>query len=999
MESIFKRILILTSILCIASTPTIQSKNVSGKITDKNGTPLIGVTVSVKGSKIGVASDANGNYLISDVEPGDILQFHSIGMESQEIIIQTGSTINVVLKEDILLLEDLIVVGYGSAKSKDLTAPIVNIKGSELAEHPTTNPIQALQGKVPGLQITNNGEPGSSPSVRIRGIGSFTNESPLFVVDGMFYDNINFLSNSDIADITVLKDASAASIYGVRASNGVIIVTTKSGAFNQKSKISYNGYVGIQTPVDMLDMASASEYATMMQERGDIAILEKSSELWGGTGASPSTDTDWYDEISRNAIIHSHSLDISGGTDKAAYILGANYTYQNGILDAENDYERINVRTKLDWKPFQWIKAGANVIVSYTTRDIANNAAWERAYYAPPILPVYDYSYEQTFPEKFTSFDRLDLSNGIYGNPVAMSYYGENRQKSIHLMPSYYIDLDFFTNGKLMLRSQFNQSIVMTRGRTYTPEFYVSSSHNSQNSSLTKSSDFYQNYVFDNTLTYRDSFGDHNLTAMAGGSIRCEDWRTLSGYGNGILGTFPEYLYLSQGDAESLSASDNGTSYKGASAFGRIAYNYSDKYLATVSFRADGSSKYQEKWGYFPSVGAAWVPTEESFMERQKFIDYLKLRFSYGELGNDKVAASNGFPAIINGLEYSGVFGDQLIQGFRINENFSWLSWETVKEFNAGFEAGFFDERLHIDFDYFHRMTHDAVIAVPVPTSTDMVPGNWGKILNQGVEIAVSWQDKIGDFSYSIGGNISTLDNSVKSLKYGVPYVLGGNAQFRTITRPGDPVYSYFGYKVEGIYQNEAEIATDPVATANSLQPGDFRFEDVNDDNAIDDKDRQVLGSALPTVSYGGHIDLAYKGWDFSLQFLGVAGNEIVNQKRGQRGTADRMNYEADVVKNRWHGEGTSNTTPSAAGLNRSWNFSTMNSYFVESGSFFRIQNITLGYTFKIANGPQMRVNVTAERPFTAFKYNGFTPEVSSGFDMQTYPLAAVYSLGLNITY
>ena len=416
--------------------------------------------------------------------------------------------------------------------------------------------------------------------------------------------------------------------------------------------------------------------------------------------------------------------------------------------------------------------------------------------------------------------------------------------------------------------------------------------------------------------------------------------------------------------------------------------------------RADGSSKYQEKWGYFPSVGAAWVVSEENFMKQQKAIDYLKLRVSYGQLGNDKVAASNGFAQILSGLNYSGVFGEVLYPGFRVNENFSWLSWETVEEVNVGFELGMFSNRLRLDLDYFHRMTRDAVISVPVPTSTDMIPGNWGRILNQGVELTLGWSDTIGkDFSYGIGFNMSTLKNEVKALKYGVPYVLGGTTQFRTITRPGDAMYSYFGYKVTGVYQNDAEVTADPIAVANGLQPGDLKYEDINHDNIIDDRDRQILGSALPSFTYGGNINLGYKGWDFGLSFMGVTGNEIVNQKRGSRGTADRMNYEASVVRNRWHGEGTSNNSPSAAGLNRSWNFNTMNSYFVEDGSYFRIQNIQLGYTFKIKSGPTFRVHVAAERPLTVFDYNGFTPEISSGFDMQTYPVAAVYSLGLNITF
>lgn len=994
----------LTMILCMLfCTPSLllaQQMTVTGKVTDQHGHPLAGVTVIVKGTTAGVSSDSDGAYRISGLSSRDVLQFSSIGMVSAEFAVGARTVIDVSLKEDMLALEEVVVVGYGSMKNKDLTAPISTVKGSEIVRHSTPNPLQALQGKVAGVQISNFGEPGSSPGVRIRGVGSFTNESPLYVVDGMFYDNIDFLSNADVQDIAVLKDASAASIYGVRASNGVIIITTKQGQFNQKARISYDGYVGVQTVTNMLDMASSSEYAMMMKERGDTDILQKSIDYWGGDDLVPATDTDWYDQITRNAIIHSHSLDITGGTAKAAYVVGVNYLYQEGIMKAKSDFERINVRTKADYQPWKWLKMGANVIMSHSERNSASNSAWERAYYAPPILPVYDQTNEVTYPEKFTSFDKLDLTNGVYGNPVAMAYYGENRTKTVQVMPSYYLNLDFLSNNKLVFRTSFNQVVSFASTRNFTPEFHVSQAHHSTKSSLTKSNDVWQNYTFDNTLTYQDSFGQHNLTAMIGASVRNEDWRSLFGSGRGLLGTREEYLYLSQAETESLTAGDNGTTYRGASFFGRVSYNYANKYLLTASLRADGSSKYQEKWGYFPSVGAAWVLSEERFMQQQRAIDYLKLRVSYGQLGNDKISASNGFPATLSGLSYSGVFGEVLFPGFRINENFSWLSWETVEEANVGFELGLFRNRLHVDFDYYHRLTRDAVISVPVPTSTDMVPGNWGRILNQGVELTLGWSDSVGkDFSYRIGFNMSTLNNKVKSLKYGVPYVLGGNTQFRTITRPGDPMYSFFGYKVTGVYQNDAEIQADPIAVANGLQPGDLRYEDLNHDNIIDDRDRQILGSALPSFTYGGNIDLAYKGWDLSISFMGVTGNEIVNQKRGSRGTADRMNYEASVVKNRWHGEGTSNSLPSAAGLNRSWNFNTMNSYFVEDGSYFRIQNIQLGYTFRVKNGPSFRVHAAAERPLTVFKYNGFTPEISSGFDMQTYPLAAVYSFGLSITY
>ena len=903
-----KLLTLLIGLVWISMTVVIaQTKTISGKITDASGNPAPGITVMIKGTTTGVSSDLAGSYTLKNVPDNGILIFSCIGMLSQEHSATEGVTINATMKDDVFELEGVVVVGYGTSKVKDLTSPIISIKASEIAKHATPNPLQALQGKVAGVQITNFGEPSSSPSVRIRGIGSFTSENPLYVVDGMFYENIGFLNNNDIE----------------------------------------------------------------------------------------------YKEILRDAIIHNQSLDVSGGSEKTAYTIGLNYLNQDGIMDAKSDYSRFNVRTKGDFKPYDWLNVGVNLILSKSGSNSASGAAWARAYYAPSIIPVFDESNPNTHPQKFTDFDKLGLNNGIYANPVAVAYYGESKANAIQLLPSYYAEINFIKNNKLVFRTSFNQDITFSDGLNYTPQFYVSSVHNALKSALTKSTSQYKSYIFDNTLTYTDNFGNHNVMVMAGSSTRNENYRSWWGYGENVSDAKEEYMYLSQADVESLTTGDGGYAYRGASFFGRTTYNYADKYLLSLTLRADGTSKYQEKWGYFPSFGAGWVISEESFMKNQNLLNYLKIRASYGKLGNDKVAASNRFPTTVYGINYSGVFGGVLYPGFRIDENFSWLSWETVTETNIGFESATLNDRLKLDVDYFHRMTRDAVIATPVPTSTAYVSGNWGQILNQGVEVTLNWSDHIGSaFNYHAGLNLSTLQNEVKRLKYGVPYLLGGSAQFRSITRPGESMYSYYGYKVIGVYQNQEQIDNDPIAVASGLQPGDLMFENINNDDAIDDQDRQILGSPLPTFTYGGNFDMTYRNIDLSFTIMGVTGNEIINQKRGSRGVADKMNYEANVVENRWHGEGTSNSSPSAIGLNRSWNYATLNSYFVESGSFFRIQNVQMGYSFNnIKNGPKIRVYVSADRPWTLFKYHGFTPEVSSGYDGQTYPLAATYNFGLRISY
>jgi TonB-linked SusC/RagA family outer membrane protein len=491
---------------------------------------------------------------------------------------------------------------------------------------------------------------------------------------------------------------------------------------------------------------------------------------------------------------------------------------------------------------------------------------------------------------------------------------------------------------------------------------------------------------------------------MAGASYRNEDWRKLEGWANGVPDGEDEYHYISQGDPDSRRSADDGTTYRGESYFGRITYNYADKYLLSATMRADGSSKYQEKWGYFPSVGLGWVVSEEDFMSKQNLVDHLKLRASYGMLGNDKVPASDGFASVMMNQGTSGVFGDVLFPGY-VNQNyFSSLKWEVVKEFNIGVDMAFLDRRLNAEFDYFHRLTDNAVISTPLPMGAGSILDNSGQILNSGLEFSLNWSDKIGkDFKYHASLNLSTLNNEVKDLK-GIPYLYGGSAEFRTITKVGESINSYYGYKVEGVYQTQEQVDNDPIAQKYGLQPGDLMYEDVNGDDSIDDKDRQILGSALPTFTYGGSLGFEWKNLDFGMTFMGVMGNEIVNQKRGNRRWQGEINYDADMVKNRWTGAGSTNKYPSAAGSVRPWNVANFSSFLVEKGDFFRIQNIQIGYNFNNLSlsgmqGTRIRVYVSADNPLTVFDYNGFTPEIASGFDNQVYPMYSTYTFGLKLTF
>ncbi len=994
-----------------------QNLTVTGVVTEKaTGLPAIGVSVFVKGTTNGNVTSVDGDYTLENVPGNATLVFSYLGMITQEIPVDGQRVINVLMAEDTQNLEEVVVIGYGTSKAKDLTAPIAVIKADEITKHATSSPMGALQGKVPGVQITNNGQPGSGPSVRIRGIGSMNDDSqPLYVVDGMFFDNIDFLNNSDIQDLSILKDASAASIYGVRAANGVILVTTKKGAFNRPVSVTYDGYVGFQKATNMLKMADSEQYATMIQEMGNEtlqAVINRSKTIWGGL-----PNTNWYNEILHTALTHNHSLDISGGTEKAAYSVGGSYLYQDGILNAKNDFSRFNLRTKADYNVFDWLKIGANFILSNSTQNLPNGEVWLGAFRTPSIVPVFDENSQlNPFPIKYGSPAQIGLSE-FYSNPVAQSQYFDSKNKSFRIMPSFYAQLNILPEDKLVFKTTYSQDINMIQTRTFTPAYLVGGTQVNSKSTLKKQQDMYHSWIVDNTLTYTDSFADHGLTLLLGNSVREENFRNLWGETTGVPDGHEEYYYLGQGNADGRTTGDGGTTYRGLSWFGRASYDFKGKYLLSATMRADGSSKYQEKWGYFPSVGVAWNLSEEDFMKGLKGVDFLKLRASWGKLGNDKIQASDGFASVTQNMSTSGIFGGNAVPGYTNLVYFSWLAWEVVNETNIGLDLRTLNNRLSLEADWYYRLTQNAVINAPLPMGAGNLLGNNGEILNTGLELAVNWNDKIGkDFSYYVGANFTTLHNEVKDLN-GLAYLYGGTAEFRTISKVGGELNAYYGYDIEGVYQNASEISADPIAVENGLQPGDFKYVDQNKDGKIDDKDRVILGSYIPNFTYGFNLGFSYKNFDFSAVMQGVLGNQIVNRKRGDRRWHSELNYDADQVENRWVGEGSTNRYPSAVGSVKPWNIAKFNSFFVEDGSYFRIQNVQLAYTFPKKDFgsfkmPTIRLSLTADRPLTIFKANSFSPELTSvknedgtmpassyGFDARVYPLSSTYTFGLRIVY
>jgi len=719
----------------------------------------------------------------------------------------------------------------------------------------------------------------------------------------------------------------------------------------------------------------------------------------------PDVNTDWYAEIMHpSARQQNHALSVLGGNDKTAYALGLSYFEQEGLLKTENSYERINLRVKLDHRVNDWFKAGINSSLSSGIRYVANSAAWYDAYHAVPILPVYDdENYDEIVtagfdnPSRYSSADILNYRGAQ--NPFIPLAFNSNREDIRHILTGAYGQIDIIPN-KLRFKTSYNISLRFTKGRVIGLPYYITNSTSVDVSSIVSTRRSEIDQFLDNTLTYTESFGDHNLTAMIGTSYRDEWDDFLLGSASDIPLNETSWYVGQSLDADSKFADDFAERYYGLSYFGRIAYNFQNKYLAYITLRREGTSKYQEKWGTFPAFGLGWVISEEGFFESVGFVDYLKIRGGWGKLGNDKIVRQDG--ANTTNPVFLAI-DDIQTNGTITTSTFGYLGWETVVGTNIGLTAAFLNNRLNVEADYYIRDTENAAIPVSLRLQAGEILKNVGTIRNSGLEVAVNWNGKIaGDINYTVGANFTTLTNEVRDL-FGQNYINGGMAEFRQRSQVGEPLLSFYGYEVGGVYQNQAEIDADPIAIDNGLVPGDFKYVDQDNNAVIDDDDKVFIGSYLPTLVYGANIGLSYKNFEFSMNIMGQSGNKILNRKRAEIIWTNDANIDAHLANGLWNGEGTSNKFPSASGLRRGWN-QNFSDYLMEDGAFFRIQNIQIAYTINgsklLGEGmPDARVYFTAEKPYTLFNYNGFNPEVPDGIDRQFSPVPALYTFGLNLKF
>ena len=1003
---------VLSLVLLVSVLFAQNIKMIKGTVVDAKNETVPGANVLIKGTTQGTVTDNNGNYSLTNIPENAILQFSFVGMKMQEIKVGDQTTLNVVLGDQSIGLEEVVAIGYGVARKRDLTGSIVSVSGESFKTSPDNNPIKSLQGKVPGLVVTNSGEAGSSPTIRIRGVATVNaSTNPLFVVDGMFADNIDFVNPNDISTIEVLKDPSSLAIFGVQGANGVIIITTKR-AGKGKLTVSYDGYAGVQIlqDRDRLKLTNASDFTMLYNEQ--LKNMNPTATTWvpdlQGSG------TDWQSQIFRPAVITNHGVSVSQSTDKSSSILSLGYFLQNGIVNY-NNYQRFNGRWAGDYTISKNFKMGGNATLSRWNTDPATanvaNAAQALPTYTP-YSPVSDH-----VPTNIGSY--YTPAPGIQKdvpNPVAVMEINKGTSESYgyRVVGNVYAEVGFLKD--FTFRATGYGDIGLNTGSNYYPRFDVNnatsnSSYKSEKTSFSRNTAEYTKYQSDFILNYNKKKDLHRIGAMVGYTARVLESKGFSAGADSLVSPSlwivpKDFLMLNMGSTLNKTNSDFYEAESFISYLARINYSYADKYIVSATYRIDGSSKFSpnKRWGYFPSIGLGWVVTEEDFMKNlTKKINYLKLKASWGKLGNDKIGNYLWFPTInpkgqqvvVDGKTYYIPTVSNLV-----DQN---IHWEVVTGLDAGFESQLFDSRLALEFGFFTKTTSDllAYVAPPISVGAGYAITNAGSIRNTGIEYTLTWRDKIGDFSYGISTNGATLKNKVLSLGNDNSDIITG-AYHRTSV--GHSVGAFYGYVQDGIFQNQKEIDNYFPASWTS-KPGDIRYKDLNGDGKITDKDRGFIGSSIPSFTYGLNLNAGYKNFDLAIDFNGVYGNKIVNTKKLP--TFAQFNYYQTTL-GRWHGEGTSNTEPSLD-PSRGNNF-LPSTNLLESGSYFRIRGIQLGYNLtniaaKLLGVSKFRVFINAQNPITFKNNSGYTPEIGGGIldggidNGGTYPLPSVYTAGVAVNF
>ncbi len=978
-----------------------NDKTVKGKVVDSNGQPLPGVTVVIKSTTHGTTTDLDGNYLLTGIPEDGIMVFSFVGMQTIEQSVQNQTEINVTMQEESIGLEEVVAIGYGSQKKKDLTGSIVSVGTDDLKSLPLASVGEAMQGKAAGVQIVSNGTPGTDPTFRIRGIGTINNNDPLLVIDGVpTQSGLNQLNMDDVESIQVLKDASATAIYGSRGANGVVIITTKNGK-SGKELISFNAFYGIQEATNMVEMINASEFAALHNEMMANAGQVQNPEY--GDPASLGEGTDWLGAILSTAPIQNYSISYSRGNEKSNIYVSANYFDQEGIVN-NTGFKRYTLKFNSDTKIRNRVKFGNNITLNHDDKYSGDYSIID-AMKALPTQPIYNSDGSYAGPVG------IPMWYGDIVNPVGRSEIKKNTTLGYNLMGSVFGEIEIVKG--LVFKSLAGIKANFWQSRSWSPKYNWQPTPQEQ-SYLGESWNRAITWNWDNTLTYKTTINDlHKLTVMAGTSAQ----ENKTKYMNGSIQEFASDLtqQLDNGlSQKNIGGNENEWSL--LSYMARANYSYADKYLFTATVRRDGSSRFgtNNKWGIFPSGSVAWRISEEDFFEPVKFVDDLKIRAGYGVTGNQEIG-NYAFASALSIIKYN--FNDTPVSAVvpivMPNPN---VQWESQKQANIGFDATVLKQRLNITFDAYIKNTEDMLVPASVPITTGYsdvyVPSiNAGKIQNKGVELSITSHNMKGEFTWDTDFNISVNRNEVKSLNDTIPMARGSVGLNQRISRieVGHAMDVFYGFVTDGIFQNEQEVAEHALQVPGDdpysrTSPGDIRYLDLNSDGIIDDDDRTYIGNPNPDFIFALNNTFSYKNFDLTIFLQGVYGNDIYNANRiWSEGMAVAQNQSTGVL-DRWTGEGTSNTVPRAVFNDPNKNIRPSDR-FIEDGSYLRVKNVTLGYSFpdriiKKVKMSSARIYVSGTNLFTFTKYNGFDPEVGvNGIDLNTYPVTKTYSLGVNISF
>lgn len=975
--------------------------------------PLIGATVQIKGTGTGSITDIDGNFSVKNVPADGVLVFSSIGYTTQEIEVNGRTSINVVLDEATELLDEVVVIGYGAVKRRDLTSSISSVKGEEITQTVTGNAMDAIQGKINGVQVSSGGGPGTTPKVIIRGVTTVNGSDPLYVVDGMpISGNINFLNSNDIESMEVLKDASAAAIYGTRASNGVILITTKKGKAG-KTTVNFNASVGFQT-IAKPDVAGPAEYKEVFNTR---YANDGTTSIWNDTGATTNPGgTDWWDTVvNKTALVENYALNISGGNDKLIYSFSLGYYRNNSQFDV-GYWDKINARLNLEYTFNKYVKFGFDISPRVESWD-DTNSQFSSAMAMDPTTPVYK-PQDQWVDNEYNNYERS--YNNQTWNPAGSIARQNSHSREMGAIVNTYLQVNPIS--QLTLRTQFAANAHYRRSDSFTPLFFIHTLEQADRSQAQRSMNEWLDWNWTNTATYIETFAEkHNLNVMAG--FTAERYASYDVWGSryNIPNNMDVMQEVNAGESGTAQATGGSSFNTMVSFLGRVMYNYDNRYYISASIRGDGSSRFPSgnKYAVFPSVSASWRVTAEDFMQDQKIFDDLKIRGGWGRVGNQSI--DNDALLTLLGQNYYN-FGGTLASGYYVSGvGNNQLQWETVEDWNVGLDMSFLKSRLNVTFEYFQKKSKDMlyqkqnIFAIGYPDWNSTVWMNIGSMKATGWELGITWRDQVNkDFSYNATLNLSQVRN--KAIKFsgdGPVYTGGFNSDQIIRNEDGGLISRFYGYVADGIFQNETEINAHTDEHGNKIQPnaqpGDIRFLDLNHDGTLDDNDKTFIGNPYPDLMVGLNLGLKYKNIDFAANFYGTFGNDIFNKTKGMYSGAGGSNVWAGTLEEAWHGEGTSNDIPRLSYSDLNLNYNRVSSFYVEDGSYLRCKLLQVGYTLpqQWMSGMTLRLSFSAQNPFTITGYSGMDPErpsmdgsvIETGIDNTAYPNPRTFLFGIDLTF